>query len=544
MPPNRSTGRLIGMVVAVIATLAATMFIRDRFADGAIRTIVLASGIGCAWTVFVVWFLFASGLSRRIRLAGIGLILALVVLAASIFRIEKFDGSLVPKIAYRSAPQRDETLDPLLTIDANNVVPDLTITSNSDFPGFLGKEGKNQVDGVLLNRDWNAHPPKQLWKRDVGAGWSGFSVVNGFACTLEQRGDAELVTCYEVETGRPCWSHSVEARHSSGLGFVGPRSTPTIHQGKVYAYGATGVVRCLDGGTGEAIWIRDLFKDFSMSQDEAESEVAWGRSASPLVYENMLTVPIGGTASGKLAGLLALNLQTGETIWESEAFQASYASPRAAMLHSVPQILSVNEDIVSSHDPTTGRTLWTYDWPGSSSTNANVSQPVPIDGSRVLLSKGYGKGSELIEVIADDAEWTVVGLWENRRALRTKFSNVAIHQGEAYGLDEQFLQCVDLESGDVHWTSNRRFGYGQLLRVEDLLLVMNEDGTMTLVAIDRDAYQELGNFPMLEGQTWNTFCLVKDRLLVRNSEMAACYQLSLVEPAAADASDDPAVTSR
>jgi outer membrane protein assembly factor BamB len=530
IPQKGKKRRLFGLILATIAILGATFYARGRFDDGALRNIVLAAGMGTIATLFSAWFVLASGLSRRVKVTASLLTLAGLVFVATIFRVEKFDGSLVPKIALRSAPPRDATLDPMRNVEATDVVPDLSKTSSDDFPSFLGKDGKNQVDGVFLHQDWSTHPPKQLWLRDVGAGWSGFSVVNGFACTLEQRGDAELVTCYEVATGRPCWSHSIEARHSSGLGFVGPRSTPTIHDGKVYVLGATGVVRCLDGSTGKAIWIRDLFKDFDMTQSEAEAEVAWGRSASPLLNENMVVVPIGGTAGGKRAGLIALNLESGETVWETEAFQASYASPRAALLHSVPQILSVNEDIVSSHDPKTGKTLWTYDWPGSSSTNANVSQPVPVDGTRVLLTKGYGKGAELIEVIADEGEWSVVGLWENRRALRTKFSNVAIHRGEAYGFDEQVLQCVDLESGDVHWTSERRFGYGQVLRVEDLLLVMNENGTMTLVAADKNAYRELGNFPMLEGQTWNTFCLVQDHLLVRNSEQAACFQLALAEP--------------
>lgn len=524
---NRGPRRFVFSLATALVLLAGTLYTRQQVADGGLRTIILFVGTSLSVGILICWFLFGSGLPGRIRgLVGF-LLLAGVVGISSVYRVERFDGSLIPTIALRSAPPRDATLEPSLKNEVGDVKPDLTVTSPSDFPGFLGKDGKNQVDGVRIGTDWKSNPPKLLWKRDVGAGWSGFAVVNGFACTLEQRGSQELVTCYELASGRPCWSHAVQARHSSGLGSVGPRSTPTIHSGKVFVQGSTGIVRCLDGSTGEAVWARDLFKDFGMSQEEAEAVVAWGRSGSPLVYEDKLIVPIGGKPGGKQAGIIALDLSNGTTVWESEAFQAAYASPRAAILNSVPQILMVNEDFVSSHDPLSGKTLWTHDWPGKSTTNASVSQPVPIDGSRVLLSKGYMTGAAMLEVIPDDGEWSVVVLWENPRALRTKFSNVAIHKGEAYGLDERFLQCADLETGDVHWTSEKLFGYGQILRVEDLLLVMSEKGVMHLVAADKSEYRELASYPVLEGQTWNTFCLVNNRLLVRNAEFAACYELPL-----------------
>ena len=86
--------------------------------------------------------------------------------------------------------------------------------------------------------------------RPIGAGWSGFAAVNGFAVTMEQRGPDELVTCYTIATGEVQWAHALTARHGTIMGGVGPRATPTIHAGRVYALGATGVLRCLDGATG------------------------------------------------------------------------------------------------------------------------------------------------------------------------------------------------------------------------------------------------------------------------------------------------------
>ena len=87
-------------------------------------------------------------------------------------------------------------------------------------------------------------------ERRIGAGWSGFATVNGFAVTLEQRGPLEILACYEIATGKARWTQEEETRHESELGYVGPRSTPTIHNGRVYALGATGRLRCVNGSDG------------------------------------------------------------------------------------------------------------------------------------------------------------------------------------------------------------------------------------------------------------------------------------------------------
>ena len=127
----------------------------------------------------------------------------------------------------------------------------------------------------------------------IGAGWSAFAAVNGFAVTMEQRGPAEMVTCYDAASGALAWSHEVQTRHESVLGGVGRRSAPTIDQGRVYALGAAGVLRCLDRATGQALWIHDLLAMHGMTPESDMQAVAWGRAASPLV------VGQGGRAGGR-----------------------------------------------------------------------------------------------------------------------------------------------------------------------------------------------------------------------------------------------------
>ena len=190
-----------------------------------------------AMTTLVVWFLGFNAYSPGLRWSVAGILVFCLAAAITCVRIEQVSGDLVPKFAFRWQPHADQRLAKPV---ADAAAVDLQTTTPDDFPQFLGPRRDARLTGVRLNRDWQANPPRLVWRREIGAGWSTLAAVNGFAVTLEQRGDDELVTCYEVATGQPRWFHAVPARHQSVLGGIGPRSTPTIDQGRVYALGAPG----------------------------------------------------------------------------------------------------------------------------------------------------------------------------------------------------------------------------------------------------------------------------------------------------------------
>lgn len=490
--------------------------------------------VATAWT----WFVFLSGYSVAVRRWTLGGTVVLVLAGLATFRIVEVTGSMVPSFAVRwgwLAPDRKLAR---LESDADKIA-DLTNTTASDFPQFLGPERSCWIPGPELARDWSANPPKLLWRQPIGAGWSAFSAVNGYAVTLEQRGAEEWVTCYEIETGKPVWGHSIEARHENPLGGVGPRSTPTIHRGRVYALGATGVLRCLDGATGKLLWSDDLRKRYGVDTSVGfagtildETFVQWGRAASPLIVDNLVVVPGGGPA-GKAKNLVAFDAEDGRFVWESENVtedgtedQIAYASPALATVAARRQVLIVNESTASGHDVTTGERLWTFPWPGGSSSMASASQVVAIDDSHVLLSKGYGNGAELLELMSsrDETEFGVQSTWKSPALLQTKLTNVVVHDGQAFGLSEGILECVDLSAGKRKWKAGR-FGHGQILGVGDLLLVLSETGELHLVELNAKKFVLLGSMPALTGKTWNNLCLYGRRLLIRNGQEAACYEL-------------------
>jgi outer membrane protein assembly factor BamB len=519
----------VWIILVVLGVLVAVVQNVDLFGDHAKTNIVtwILSFIGVM--VVAVWFLFRSGyrwLSRLLTLGGCAAVLAICTL---VLRLDRVDGDLAPVFVYRFSKKPDRLLKALPEVaDGKKANVDLRTTTKNDFPGFLGPNRTEAVENIRLARDWTKQPPKLVWKQKIGAGWSAFSVVNGHAVTMEQRGDMEMTTCYAVETGRLEWLHSTKGRFYRLEAGVGPRSTPTIDEGMVYAAGALGHFACLDGATGKPVWEKDLLKEFDIPPEEDASVVLWGRSNSPLVVGDKVIVPIGGCKSKHLVSLAAFDKRTGSLLWKGGECQISYSSPTVAKLAGIEQILTVNEASLSGHDPKTGRVLWEHPRPGRTNADPNVSQAVPISPDQVFVSKGYGGGAILLRLEpADDGTLSPHVVWKNPRVMKTKFTNVAMHNGYVYGLSDGVLECIEAATGASKWKQGR-YGHGQILRVGDLLLVMSEQGEIVLIEASPDrANNVLGRIQAVDGLTWNNIAIYGPYLLVRNAEESACYKLPI-----------------
>ena len=518
---------------SIWAVIAAGLFvillvqITDITADHAITNVATAVAVFLSLMSWVLWFCLYSDQPRWLRMMPLLVIVISITIFFAFYRIDHVSGELVPTFARRFSFHPDQLLPlPAQAEPATATeIADLKRRTPFDFPQFLGPHRTASVDTIQLANNWDETAPQQIWKRPIGAGWSAFSAVNGYAVTMEQRGPFELTACYNLQTGKILWSHSTEARYQNKLGGIGPRSTPTIHDGMVYSLGVTGKLHCLDGASGQTVWQKDLPNAFGITSAEDAENVDYGRSNSPLVFGTSVIIPAGGSQSEGVYSLVAYDLKTGEERWRGGDAQISYSSPSLVELCGQKQILIVNEESVSSHDPLTGETLWSHPWPGSNLANSNSSQAVAIDGDKVLLSKGYGTGAMLLQITRNDrSQWKAEEIWKKHNVLRTKFANVVIRGPYTFGLSDGILQCVETKSGRVRWKKGR-YGHGQILLVGDKILVLAEDGKVHLVAADPKRHQELGSFQAIEGTSWNNICLYGPFLLVRNSQEAACYRL-------------------
>jgi outer membrane protein assembly factor BamB len=483
-------------------------------------------GIGLLTTLLLgFWYIFFTGLSSRTR--WVLLLISASLLAGLYFGVKQFTrvegsigGSGIPRLVWKWSPRQEGAEGPLALEPkaaspepAVGAIPPLT----GDFPQFLGPDRSGVLSGIPLLRDWDRSPPKTLWRQPIGLGWSAFAVSGQHAITQEQRRDDELIVCYELQTGHALWAHTNHVRFSETLGGDGPRATPTILQGRVYALGASGILDCLEEKTGQLIWSRDTLLENHLSN------LTWGKSCSPLLTHDLVMVT-GGEQHEKT--LLAYEAATGKPAWQAGRDRASYCSPALASLSGQEQILMVNGHSVTGHDPHNGAILWEYPWPDEF---AKATQPLVIDTNRVLIAAGYGVGSVMLRVDRSaTGEWSAVPVWKNRN-LKPKFTNLVRRGNRVYGLDDGVLACVNLEQGNREWKEGR-YGHGQILLVDDLLLIQAESGEVVLVEISPKEPRERARFPALKGKTWNNPVLLRDLLLVRNDREAACYRLPLNAP--------------
>jgi outer membrane protein assembly factor BamB len=479
-------------------------------------------GIGMLTALLVgVWFVFLTGLRWRTRLllalTGTAVLAGIYFGVKELTRVEgSIGGSGIPRLVWKWSSRPEGAPRPVM-VETAPVIPFNTNASSlrrGDYPQFLGPDRTGILAGVPLDRDWERSPPKLIWQQQIGLGWSAFAVSGDRAITQEQRREDELIVCYELLTGRPLWAHTNQVRFSESLGGDGPRATPTVREGRVYAMGATGILDCLEEATGRLIWSRDVLRENNLSN------ISWGKSCSPLLANGLVLVT-GGDQREKT--LLAYEAATGKPVWQAGRDKASYCSPQLGVVAGQEQILMVNAHSVTGHDLQRGEILWEYRWPDK---YAKATQPLVIDSNRVFVAAGYGVGCVMLKVENTATNgWTVEALWKNRN-LKPKFTNLVRRGGHVYGLDEGVLTCVNLETGNREWKEGR-YGHGQILLVDDLLLIQAESGDVALVEVSPKEARELGRVPAIKGKTWNNPVLVGDLLLVRNDHQAACYRLPL-----------------
>jgi outer membrane protein assembly factor BamB len=490
--------------------------------------------------LLLLWLLFLSRLRWRARLAGLAVVVIAGGLAAGSMRVRGVTGDIVPILEWRwtrhavrataqsrppappEVPSEAAVERPAARLDRVASVTAATTTAaplaaGRDYPQFLGPDRDGVVRGVRLDPDWSARPPRKLWRQAIGAGWSGFAVSGRAAVTQEQEGDEERVASYDLETGALRWRHADKARYDTVIAGEGPRATPTISGGRVFAMGATGTLNALDSATGTPAWTRNPVLENGGQNPQ------WGKSCSPLVLGPLVIVSAGGPGGHSL---VAYDAETGRPVWTGGSDASGYASPLLAELAGVKQILMLNSATVAAHDPATGAVLWEHAWPAE---QPNVAQPLPLPGDRVLVSAGYGVGSKVFQVArGEDGRLQAALVWESPR-LKAKFTNLVLHGGYVYGLDDGVLVCLDPATGERRWRSGR-YGHGQVILAGDLLLVQTEEGEVVLVRPAPSSLLELGRFPALEGKTWNPPALAGSRLLVRNDREAAAYELPLMAP--------------
>ena len=450
-----------------------------------------------------------------------GLAAAFVVcLIALVVRTEGLWGNFGHELTWRWASSVEERLlaSPKQSDGAANPTLDST-DAVAEWPGFRGEGRISRQTGTRFATDWASVPPQLLWKIPIGPGWSSFAFQGGYLFTQEQRGPQEMVVCYAADTGAQVWASALEARFDDPLGGPGPRATPSLAGGRLYAQGATGTLRCLNLQDGALIWERKIGE---IAQREPPM---WGFSGSPLIAGSLVIVHAGGAGD---KGTLAFDAATGELRWSAPAGADSYSSPQLAVVGREEFVLMLSNVGLEFLQPASGAVRFSYEW---KHTDHRALQPQAVAPDCVLIPTGMGAGTRLIRLRQTGDSLAAEEVWTSRR-LKPDFNDFVVYQDHLYGFDSGIFTCIRLSNGEAAWKGGR-YGKGQVLLLADsgLLLVTGERGEGVLLRATPEAHEELATFPLLEGKTWNHPAIVGDRLFVRNAEEAACYRLPIVSEA-------------
>lgn len=378
----------------------------------------------------------------------------------------------------------------------------------ADWPQFMGPAGNGTAPDTGINKNWNANPPKTLWRVSLGdGGFAGPCVADGKVFIIDHSGDKDIVRALKVDTGQEVWRFPYPDTSRDNYGFA--RSTPCYSEGRIYTLSRLGLLNCIDAGDGTPYWSINIKQDFGGEAPQ------WDYAASPIVDGNKVLVCPGGQN-----GLVALDKISGDTLWQGgRPGRAGYATPVVATIGDVKQYVVFSGKEIYGADAETGKALWSVPW----ETKYDVNSGVPIvAGNFVFFSSGYGHGCSLIEIEGN----TPKTHWTNQNMM-LHFNSPVFANNCFFALsDRHGMVCINPRDGAILWNKREMGEKGGLISVDGVLIAINSDsGAVVMVSNSFEGYQELGRITPLGGQSWTMPVVSDGKLIVRNKEAICCLDI-------------------
>ena len=397
--------------------------------------------------------------------------------------------------------------------------------SGEEWPHWRGPRADGSWFGPKLSATWPADGLHRVWESPIGGGYGGISVAGGRVYVMDRQTtpeEVERVLCYAAVGGRLLWSKSYPVNYEDIAYGNGPRSTPTIHKGRVYTLGGTGQLRCYDAISGTEHWSQDLVADYG-------SRIPiWGLSASPVIFENLVIVHAGGEPD---ACYLAFDFESGQEIWRNLTDAAGYATPVVIQHQGHAQLLCWTPENVHGLDPHSGQSLWAVPF----IVNYGNSIADPIFDQGVVLVSSYYDGSKAIQLSADPQGTEIA--WQDRRNMRALMAQPLVQKGYGYLIDKRHgLTCFELQTGKKIWDDdNRMTPKGRnpqatlvWINDQDRAMALNSDGDLILMRLGPEGYHEEARANVI-GRTWAHPAYSGNCVYARSDTEIVCVLLPCVD---------------
>lgn len=364
----------------------------------------------------------------------------------------------------------------------------LSMARAQDWPQFLGPNRNGTVTEANLAAAWPKEGPSKIAERKMGQGFSGPVLAQNRLILFHRIGNRETIECLDPAVREVLWKFDYVTRYSDDFGFDdGPRATPAIADGKVYTFGAEGMLHCLDLETGMKQWAVPTQEEFRAAKG------FFGMACSPLVQGSYVLLNIGGPDG---AGIVAFDKNNGRLAWKATDHEASYSSPAAATIAGQSRAVFFTRTGLLVVNPDTGHIQFEFKWRPRMNASVNAATPLVIGGS-IFLSTSYDTGAILLDVQGGKLQQ----VWASDESLSNHYATSVPRDGFLYGFHGRqeygpSLRCVEWRTGRVRWSEDR-FPAGTVTLAGESLLVLLEDGRLLQIKATPEKFSMLGQAQIL-----------------------------------------------
>jgi len=375
-----------------------------------------------------------------------------------------------------------------------------------DWPQWRGANRDGKVTGFAAPQTWPT-TLVQNWKTTVGLGDATPALVGDKLYVFTRQGEEEVVLCLGAADGKEVWQAKYAADPVTGAAarqHAGPRSSPTVAEGKVVTLGATGVVSCLDAATGKALWRNQEFKGVPR----------FFTATSPIVVDGMAIVQLGGSGEGTT---VAFDLTSGAPKWKWAGDGPGYASPVLMTVEGTKQIVTLTEKNVVGLNAADGKLLWQIAFPAKG-MSYNAATPI-VDGQTVIFT-GQGRGAKAVKVQRQGNGFAAKELWSNAE-LAPQFNSPVLKDGSLFGMtDRGYFYCINAETGKTAWTdkTSRGRGFCAIVDAGPVLLALPTNSELTAFKPDAKQYGELAKIKVSSTQTYAHPVIAGKRIFVKDQD--------------------------
>jgi outer membrane protein assembly factor BamB len=370
---------------------------------------------------------------------------------------------------------------------------------------------------VVLSKAWPERPT-QVWKVTAGIGHSSPVVAGGRVFLMSRVGEQEVITAYDAATGKQVWREAYDAPYTVNPAATshgkGPKSTPTVDRGRVYALGISGTLSALDAATGKVAWRHDFKKMFPSTSPD------YGASMSPIVDGEMVIAHVGGNKNG---ALIAFDRTSGAQKWSWTGDGPAYASPIIATFGGTRHLITQTQTNVVGLSPADGKLLWQI--PFKTEYAQNIITPVVTNG--MLIYAGLSMSTSAVRLVNEGGAWKPQPVWQNAD-IPMYMSSPVVANGVLYGLTHrnrgQFF-AVDVKTGTTLWTSPPRQAENAALAVAgDLIVATTTEGEFVVMRQNAKAFHLVKKYTVAQSPIWAHPAFAANGVLIKDAETLSLWR--------------------